>query len=53
MLALFRYGYTRWGKLRRFFASGFRLKQWEGIGIAAPPSYMETQVEDKFAEAGA
>jgi SAM-dependent methyltransferase len=23
------------------FAPGFRLKQWEGIGIAVPPSYME------------
>jgi SAM-dependent methyltransferase len=29
------------GEIASIFAPGFRLKQWEGIGIAVPPSYME------------
>jgi SAM-dependent methyltransferase len=34
--------YTRVRKLIRTFAPNFRLLRWKGVGVAVPPSYLET-----------
>jgi hypothetical protein len=33
--------YPTLNRIARAFGPGFRLRRWEGIGIAVPPSYME------------